>query len=329
MTEHVLGVDLGGTNVRVAVAPLSDAQPTDVSGGANGGVESRQAEVSAVTAESPGSIVAQIVSLTHEVLTSSGADSSRLDAMAVGVPGVVPVGDGAINLAPNLPALGQLDLRAALGKRLAVPVALENDVNLATLAEHRHGLAVGISDFVFISIGTGVGMGVVAGDVLQRGATGAAGEIGFLPVGLDPFDDVNQVHGPLEEAAGGIGIARRYQEAARDGTRPVTAFDVYARAASGDREALAVLDEQARAIALALQAVHSVLDPALVVFGGGIGSRQDFVARVRSYVARLTRRSPRIETTVLGERAGLVGALTLARAIAGAAPSGDGTGSLR
>lgn len=299
MTDHVLGVDLGGTNVRVAIGPV---------------VGDGLAELAAATARGDSSaVVAQVATLSLELADSVPVDRSSIAGIAVGVPGVVPADGGAIGLSPNLPALGRLDVAGALFERLRVPVSVENDVNLATLAEHRHGLAVGIADFVFVSVGTGVGMGLVAGGTLQRGATGAAGEIGFLPLTGDPYDRANQVHGPLEEAAGGVGIARRYAELAGTPTDPSGAIEVYARAAAGDPRAGAVLDDQARATALAVVSVHSVLDPELIVFGGGIGSRADFVARVRAHVARLTLREPRIEISVLGRRAGLIGATVLAR----------------
>jgi predicted NBD/HSP70 family sugar kinase len=101
---------------------------------------------------------------------------------------------------------------------------------------------------------------------------------------------------------------------------------VYERAAAGDPHAGAVLDAQARAMALAVVSVQATLDPALVVFGGGIGSRADFIARVRSYVGELTLRHPRIEVSRLGERAGLIGAVELARAHANGQVGRDGDG---
>ncbi len=314
MSELVIGVDLGGTNVRVGAGSLAEPSPSEVPAGVDGSAGWPNAEVSAATAAGPGLLVAQIADLARKVAGNLGT----VKAMAVGVPGVVvPAGARGIDLAPNLPGLGKIDLAAALAEQLDVPVVLENDVNLATLGEHRHGRAQGISNFAFISIGTGIGMGVVAGGVLQRGTTGAAGEIGFLPLGGDPFDPGNQVHGPLEEAAAGVGVARRYAEADGDATGAITALEVSARAQAGDPRAVALIEEQVRVIALAVQAVHSILDPALVVFGGGIGNRPDFVSRVRDYVARLTRRPPRIETSRLGDRAGMIGAIALARSHAG------------
>jgi len=257
-----------------------------------------------------GAVVAQLVALCRRLADDAGVGWDRIAGAAVGVPGVAH--RGALRLAPNLPPFDDVDLARALGDELGVEVAVDNDVNVATLAESRRGLAVGLADFVFIAVGTGVGMGIVAGGLLQRGATGAAGEIGGLPLGADPFERANQVHGPLEEAVGGVGVARRYAERKGAAHGSLTALDVYDAAAAGDEDALLVLDEQARAVALAAVAVQSVLDPQLVVFGGGIGAREDFVDRVRAYVPRLTAHPPALAASALGERAGAIGAAELA-----------------
>jgi predicted NBD/HSP70 family sugar kinase len=297
MSTHVLGVDLGGSNVR---AVLADASGRIV---ADAGAPTAQDDARAV--------VAQIAHLCRDVATSGSIPLSRIAAAGLGVPGAVHAERRELRLAPNLPSFVELDLAGVLGEELGVPVVLDNDVNVATLAEQRQGLGAGLADFAFIAVGTGIGMGIVASGRLQRGATGAAGEIAYLPLGRDPFEPGHQVHGSLEEAAGGVGVARRYAELSGDA---ISALDVYERAATGDPHARAVLDEQARAIALAVVSAQSMLDPALVVFGGGIGSRADLIARVRTYVGRLTGLHLAIEASRLGERAGLIGAAELARA---------------
>lgn len=300
MSDHLLGADLGGSNVRVALGDRSGQTVADAA---------------APTARGDAhAVVAQLADLSRQLADTAEVGWGRIAGMAVGVPGVVHVDGSELRLAPNLPPFAEIDVAAALAERLALPVVLDNDVNMATLAEQRHGLGVGVSDFVFIAVGTGVGMGIVASERLLRGATGAAGEIGFLPLGVDPFERGHQRHGALEETAGGVGVARRYAALAGGDPGAIAALQVYERAEAGDRHADAVLDAQARAMALAVASVQATLDPALVVFGGGIGTRPDFIARVRSYVGRLALRHPRIEVSRLGERAGLIGAVELARA---------------
>jgi len=295
--DHVIGIDLGGSYVR---AVLCDLDAREVS---------RATEPTPVT--DAATVIATIAGLAQAVAEHGDIDFGRVAAVGVGVPAVADPGDGSLRLAPNLPSFGDRDVVAALRQQLGRPVALANDVNMATLAEHRRGLAVGIADFVFIAVGTGVGMGLVSGGRLQYGATGAAGEIGTLPVGLDPTRP-GSGHLVLEEIAGGAGLARRYAQRTGTDVAGAGALDLYAAAAGGDADALALVDEQAVALALAVATVQSVLDPALVVFGGGLGSRADVVERVRDRLRDLSSHPLPLEASALGERAGLVGAAALA-----------------
>jgi predicted NBD/HSP70 family sugar kinase len=306
---HVVGIDVGGSYVRAVLCDL-------------GGREVSHATEPTPATDAP-TVIATIARLAQAVAAHADVAFARVAGVGVGVPAVADPGDGTLRLAPNLPSFGDRDIVAALRQELGRPVAVANDVNVATLAEHRRGLAIDVADFAFIAVGTGVGMGLVTGGRLQHGATGAAGEIGTLPIGLDPTRPAGG-HLVLEEIAGGAGLARRYAE--RTGTDVARAggLDLYAAAASGDGDAAKLVDEQAVALALAVATVQSVLDPALVVFGGGLGSRADVVGRVRDHLGELTPHPVRLEASALGERAGLVGAAELAVELVS-----DGTGGMR
>jgi glucokinase len=298
--ELVVGVDLGGSNVRLMLSDLSGHE---------------LARTAATTEQDgPEALVAQLVGLVRELPALAGMERERIAGIGVGVAGAVHGDGGGLSLASNLPVGPAFDLAGALRAAMGVPVLLDNDVNVATLAEQRYGLGAGVRDFVFIGVGTGIGMGIVASGRLQRGATGAAGEIAFLPLGPDPFSRTSQAHGSLEDVAGGLAVARRYAALVGDGAPTASAREIFDRRATGDPHAEQVLALQASATALAVVSAVSTLDPALVVLGGGIGTREDFVAEVREHVARLTLREPVLQASRLGERAGLVGAAELARA---------------
>jgi glucokinase len=287
-----LGVDVGGTSLRVALA-------------GDDGV------IVADAAEPVGGL-------------SGPAFADRVAALATGLGAVFPVAaglglpapidaDGRVRPLVNAPLLSGEPVRALLEASLGVPVAVENDVNLAALAEQRHGCGRGVQDLVFIAVGTGVGMGIVAGGQVIRGGAGGAGELGILPLAVDRVAaDFSQL-GPLESVAGGAGLAGRW--AAHTG-RPATGRDVFAAAEEGDRDALALLDDQAQALAMGVRAVQAILDPRLVVFGGGMGARADVVARVRAVLATHGLPAPEIAASALGERAGIVGAVEAARTLA-------------
>jgi glucokinase len=272
----VLGVDLGATNLRVAL------------GDGRGAIAGRVDAPVPATGEA---LARAVVAAARELGKPARA--------AVGVPGV-PAGDGFAGLIAGAAGLTGAPLRRLLEEALHVPVTFENDLNLAALAEHRDR---GVSDLAFIGVGTGVGMGIVAGGRLVRGATGAAGELGWLPTGDRVVAPPGEL-GPLEFVASGAGLAARWESG--------SARDVFAAADGGDARATALLADQANALATAIRAVHALLDPGLIVLGGGIGCRPGVAERVRAALAAHGAPAPPVEVSRLGEDAGLLGALALA-----------------
>jgi glucokinase len=294
---YVIGIDLGGSNVRAAL--FDDA--------GNSVAEAAEPTV----AGDASAVVAQLGDVGRRLVHSAGLGWQAVAGVGVGVAGVVA--DGTLRMAPNLPWFGDVDVLTALARELSGDVVVDNDVNMATLGEQRRGLGNGIDDFVFIGVGTGVGMGIVAGGRLLRGAHGAAGEIGEMP-----FEDGarRRAGETLEEVAGGAGVARRYAERTQR-AEPLTAADVYAAADAGEPAAVELLEEQSAALARAVVTVHSVLDPELIVLGGGIGRRDDFAARVRGHVDRIASGRVRLEPSALGKAAGVIGAAEAARRLVG------------
>jgi glucokinase len=296
---HVAGVDLGGTKIRAALCGL------------DGGV---LAEEVVLTDDRGGDhVVAQIDGLVRDLADRAGAPWGTVQAVAVGSPGVAHPATGVMELAPNIPTFGDVPLRERLGASLGVPVELDNDVNMAALGEHWQGHGKGVDDFAFIALGTGIGMGVIVDGDLRRGARGAAGEISYLPLGADPFDPATHLHGALEEQASGVGLVRRYLELTGGGQPDRHRSPaVFAAAREGDQAAAQAIDEQARLVALAACAVAAVIDPALVVLGGGIGSQPELRDGVRTWLDRLMTNPTPVQTSVLAERASVVGAIGVA-----------------
>lgn len=298
---YVVGVDLGGTKIRAGIA---DSAGTLL------------AEVTVETDPEGGTrIVGQIAGVVADLCRTTGIAMADILATGIGGAGVPNLAEGGFDQAPNLGAVDSFSLRRETSLALGHPVVIENDVNVAALGELHRGLGVGRDSFAFISIGTGIGMGLVLHGQLVRGARGAAGEIGLLPFGTDPLDPANHRRGPLEEAVSGGAIAARYGSG-------LGAKEVFERAASGEVRAIAVLDETAGWVSRSIVAVDAVVNPEVFVLGGGIGSRPELLPLVRRWLARLGKPDLDVRISALGELAPVVGAIRLAIDAAGLSQGG-------
>ena len=301
LAAHVIGIDLGGTKVAAAIADLS------------GTVLGEREEMT--SQDGGAALVRQLATLAKAVTRDAGVTWSRVDAVAVGSPGVVGP-DGTLDLASNVAGLGSLRLADELGRALRVPVAVENDVNLAAIGEMHAGVAQHCSTFALLALGTGAGAGLVIDGRLVRGSRGGAGEVAFLPIGADPASPEARRRGAFETAVSGSGVqALLAAELSRRGTagsslrRTSDARAVFTAAASGDAVGVAVVERHAAVVAEALLAIAALIDPQMVVLGGGIGSNPVLLGPVRAAVERVVPWPLRVETSALGSRAGLIGSV--------------------
>jgi predicted NBD/HSP70 family sugar kinase len=214
-------------------------------------------------------------------------------------------------MAPNIAGLGHLNVVGLLGEKLGSPVVFENDINLALLGEIWHGCAQNLANVAFLALGSGVGLGLYVNGQLVRGENGAAGEIGYLPIGGDPLQAEARLQGCLEYQVGATGVVRRYRQAG-GGSEVDSVRQIFERAQAGDSLAADVVDETARLTALAAATVIATVDPQLLVLGGSVGARPDFADKVARVLLQLAARPVEIRTSTLGNRAGVVGALSVA-----------------
>ena len=251
------------------------------------GLHVEQGEISAGVADITGNVAARIsvnpseaedpVALVRGAVlaacASAGVPPDSLRAFVIGTPGVLDPRTGDPRLAVNLPAWHE-GVLAALRTDLGRPVTLENDVNLAAMAERAVGAAVGVEDFVLVWIGVGLGLATVLAGRLHRGVGGAAGEIGYLPVpGVPlPADVTHPETGAFQRLVGAqalVPLAAQYGFAGPTAAACVRA--AVSASAAGDARATAFLGELAGRVATGVAAVSVVLDPGLVVLGGDVG----------------------------------------------------------
>jgi len=289
----VLGLDLGARFLRGALCDL------------RGGIRARQdVEVADGDADR---LVTAIVELRDRLIEASGLAGRPIDSVVIGVPGAVEVATGTVSLATNVPRIEGSSFQSDVADRLGLPVTLENDINLAAVGEQWAGIARGVDDFAFLSIGTGLGSGIVLRGEVHRGRHGAAGELDYVRAGHEDFD-------PCASALSAL--AARLVAANHDaGTTLAAPFDaraIFAAARRGDPVARQVVAEEARRVALHIAPLGAVTDVELVVLGGGIGGNADLLlSPVRSLLTEWMPYPPRVEISSLGESAVLTGALAL------------------
>ena len=301
-SAYVAGLYMDFDLVSAEVADVTGRQVAAVSVNPNG-------------ADDPVELVRGVI---ERACASAGVDLARLSALVIGSPGVVDPQTGDPQLAVNLPAWheGALD---ALRDVLHKPVVIENDVNLAAMAEWAAGAAVGTDDFVLVWMGVGLGLATMLGGQLHRGTAGAAGEIGYLPVHGAPLhtDIRHPASGGFQSLAGGAAVRAL---AARHGLAVATAAEAVQAAAIAQDGGAAFLDELAQRVAVGVASVCVVLDPGLVVLGGEVGRAGGtaLAARVAADVAAICPARPRVVPTgVPGEpvlRGAMLAAVDQARA---------------
>jgi predicted NBD/HSP70 family sugar kinase len=289
----VLGLDVGARFLRGAICDL------------RGDVRARQdVELDGADADAA---IAAIGVLRDSLAESCGLSAELIDGAVVGVPGVVDADTGQLRLATNVPGLEGRHWGDDIRDRLGLPVAVENDINLAAVGERWQGVARGVEDFVFLSVGTGLGAGLILRGELHRGRHGAAGEVDLVAAGRS--DEIDPCAAAVSELAaqlvGENGAATTLQP-------PFDVRSIFAAARTGDTIAQKVVDEEARRIALHLAPVAAVTDIALVVLGGGIGANADLLlAPTRDLLSRWLPYPPRVEVSSLGDAAVLTGALAV------------------
>lgn len=290
----VLAIDAGGSRLRVALADLV-GEPAAVSSG----TAARPADGDAV--------IGEIVRLARDV--SGRAHGRPVLAAAAGISGIVDRSNGTVLLSPDLPGLQGLPAAELLSGALGgLPVAVDNDDLLAAVGEASAGAAAGARDVVFLSLGFGLGAGIIVGGRPLRGAGAAAGAIAYLEPGR------------LEERASGRSIALRYRALApaEASEGEPDAAEVFARATAGDPVAVRVVDEATQALGELVVNVAAVLDPEVIVVGGGLTRNGPaLLERLTERLARSVPYPPRLVPTALGDgavaRGASVLALTLAR----------------
>ncbi|MCX6024035.1 MAG: ROK family glucokinase [Chloroflexi bacterium] len=310
-----LGVDLGGTKIGVGLA-RNDGEvrcpiflPTEAEGG-------------------PDHVIARILWAADRVLDDAGMTRRQVAGIGIGAPGPLDGPNGVVVTAPNMPGWDHVPLRDRISRGLDMPAYLENDANAAALGEARFGAARGSSHVIYVTLGTGIGGGLVMNGELVRGATGAAGEIGHMVIDMNGPRCGCGNYGCWEALASGTAIAREARAIVASG-RPtaitmmsegspdgVSARTVFLAAIEGDSVALGILSNAALFLGVGLANLVNLFNPQVGVIGGGMTSMGDLLlepalAHMRKRAFAPSVEAARFVQAALGEHAGILGAAAL------------------
>ncbi len=314
MTTLAIGVDLGGTNLRVAVV---DAQ----------GHMLDKVTTSTKALRTTDKIVGAMVE-NIRALAEKHRDAGSLVGVGIGIPGIIDLRTGVLRESPNLPGWHDYPVRDEIERQLGMSVILENDANAGAMGEFWLGAGRDHDSMCMLTLGTGVGGGIILDGEMWHGMTGMAGEPGHMTVDPEGAPCPCGNNGCLETFAGATGIVRMAREAAAGGTAPAlrqaieqdpffTSKTVYDLAVQGDAASLRIFGEVGRGLGIALAGMINALNlPMFVIGGGGSGAWDIFSPFIfeevekRSFVYRASR-GTEIRKAELGPDAGLFGAARL------------------
>lgn len=305
MKERILAVDIGGTKTSLMLAGPGSSREPVLTMPTEGDREPRE-------------LVREIVRAARNL---PGWTARRVELVATGFPGALDPCSGRVRFAPNLRGWENLVPGDLLGEAFGCPVLVENDAGLATLAEWKLGAGSGCDDFVYITVSTGVGAGVVAGGRLLRGSGGLAGEVGHMI--LDPGGEPCGCgrRGCLETLASGPALARKARAYLSAGENSILGPDpdppeILSAFRGGDPLAVRLIQELAGWLALGIHNLDVTVNPARVALGGGLGLADPAILQLTRRALENLRpqgqEAPLLMPAALGSAAVLEGALVLA-----------------
>jgi predicted NBD/HSP70 family sugar kinase len=302
---HVIGIDIGGTSLRVALADI-------------GGTVLGKWCTSTKEACSPSQVIEEIRKGADLLFQDASVPRRSLLAVSAGAPGITDRDAGVVLATSYLRGWKDVPLRSLLESALSVPATIENDVRVAAIGEHWQGAARGLKDFVFFAIGTGIAAGIFVNGQLVHGPDWAAGEIGYMMVpGTAVAAAGSGTPGALEEIIGGEGIRQQWLRS-RNGNHPdvlegLTAKEIFEHAQAGDALALSIVERTSRTLAYAIYNMSLVLNSSLFVLGGGVGVNTSLLQATRAILEPYnTPVRPKLALSSLGPDAQLMGAVRLA-----------------
>ena len=310
----VLAIDLGGTKIIATVVSnkviAREYQPTQAN-------------------EGPQSVIKRILSMIDHLLSLRNLELSQLDSISIAAAGAIDFERGLVTFSPNLPGWHDIPLRDIVREKYRVNTFLINDASAAALGEHRFGAGKGVNNLVLLTVGTGIGGGIIINGKLYSGPSGSAGEIGHMTIDVNgPKCSCGNI-GCLETLASGTAVTKEAIRRISQGERSslteivggkienITAEKVEVAARNGDSLALEVISEAATYLGIGLVNLVNIFNPEMIIIGGGLAKMGDLLLEparqvVRERAFQLSAGLVRIVPAQLGDDAGVLGAAVFA-----------------
>ncbi len=287
----IIGVDLGGTKIAAALAYCSGKVVTDLTLPTEAAKGKKQV----------------IANLKKAIYTLAQGNKAKISCIGVGVPGPILYDKGIVIEPPNLPGWKRVNLKKMLEAEFKVPVHIDNDANCAALAEARFGAGKKARHFIYMTISTGIGGGIIIDRKLYRGMIGAAGEFGHMIIDSKGYTCGCGNVGCLEALGSGTAIKKR---------SGMDAISVELAARQGDKKALRVIAETAHYLAIGISNLVNIFNPEMVIVGGGVSKMRELLLtpirkEFKKYALTLTSKNVKIVRAKLGAESGMLGAVAL------------------
>ena len=287
----LIGVDLGGTKIAAALAKTDGKIVTDLT----------------IPTEAQKGKKHVLENLKKAIFTLARGNHAKIDCIGIGVPGPILYDKGIVIQPPNLPGWNRVNLKKLIEKEFKVPVHIDNDANCAALAEARFGAGKHARHFIYITISTGIGGGIIIDRKLYRGMIGAAGEFGHMIIDSKGYTCGCGNVGCLEALGSGTAIKKR---------SGMDAISVELAARQGDKKMQEVIAETAHYLAIGISNLVNIFNPEMVVLGGGVSKMRELLLNpirkeFKQYALKLTAQNVKIVQAKLGSESGVLGAVAL------------------
>jgi len=304
MKRYTVGVDVGGTNIKIGLV------------GRTGNIVARSNIATKKYHKHKARLIDALMDEIKKLIAAKGLTSKHISGIGVGLPGLIDNAKGIVGFLPNVPGWHNVPLKRIIQSKLRIPTYLDNDVNLVTLGEWKFGAGKDCANLICFTLGTGVGAGLVFNNCLYRGEGWVAGELGHVPLNEKGPKCTCGGWGCFERYVGNRVLQKKAERLFRK--KNIQLPEVYALASRGNARAMKIWKEAGVHIGNALVGVINLLNPRMVIIGGGVANNIRFMSKpinevINKRCMKVQAKMVKVVRAQLGDAAGIIGAQVLVK----------------